>query len=299
MKSFFRLLILLIFMTSTPLFSQEYVDTKKSEHKVLYVVTKNDGSQYVGYIISQDAREVLIETKSIGQLIIPKHEIRQIKELGDNDKLAGDEVILEDEFISRYFYSSNGFPLKKGEGYVLWSLWGPNLQYGATDRLGLGLATSWIGVPIAFTGKYTFPIGENINGAVGAVFATGSWAALDFGLFLPYTSITFGEPLNNVTLSAGYTGVAYLSEDFLDGSFVCSIAGRTSITPKLALVLDSYIVPSVDLGGGDRTVFAAIIPGIRIKTGDAKAFQFGFAGVYFDGEVAPLPIPMLKWFRKL
>jgi hypothetical protein len=42
-----------------------------------------------------------------------------------------------------------------------------------------------------------------------------------------------------------------------------------------------------------------LVPGLRLQTRQNSAFQFGFAGAIYDGEVAPLPIPMLQWFRKL
>ena len=48
-----------------------------------------------------------------------------------------------------------------------------------------------------------------------------------------------------------------------------------------------------------QSIFALIIPGVRLQTNDDKAFQIGFAGAYFDGDVVPLPIPMVTWFRRL
>ena len=38
----------------------------------LFLVTKNDGGEYIGEIISDDGREILMVTKSIGKLFINK-----------------------------------------------------------------------------------------------------------------------------------------------------------------------------------------------------------------------------------
>jgi hypothetical protein len=42
-----------------------------------------------------------------------------------------------------------------------------------------------------------------------------------------------------------------------------------------------------------------LVPGIRWHTSPNNAFQFGFTGAYYDGEFAPVPIPMVQWFRKI
>ena len=44
------------------------------------VIVMNDGAEYVGKIITQDDREVSIITKNLGQIAIPKYQIKEIKE---------------------------------------------------------------------------------------------------------------------------------------------------------------------------------------------------------------------------
>ena len=38
-----------------------------------------------------------------------------------------------------------------------------------------------------------------------------------------------------------------------------------------------------------------ITPGFRFQQEKGKAFQIGFAGIFADGDFAP--IPMIQWFR--
>ena len=50
----------------------------QDQDTTLRVVTKHDGTEYIGVIISDDGREVLIETKALGKIYIPKSDIRSI-----------------------------------------------------------------------------------------------------------------------------------------------------------------------------------------------------------------------------
>jgi hypothetical protein len=45
--------------------------------------------------------------------------------------------------------------------------------------------------------------------------------------------------------------------------------------------------------------FALFIPGLRWHQSEKKAFQFGFTGVVYDGEMWQIPIPMVQWYRTL
>jgi hypothetical protein len=51
--------------------AQNAADTASVQHKVI----KQNGIAFVGKILSQDAREILMETKEIGLVYIPKHEV--------------------------------------------------------------------------------------------------------------------------------------------------------------------------------------------------------------------------------
>jgi len=59
----------------------------------------------------------------------------------------------------------------------------------------------------------------------------------------------------------------------------------------------SFVGDSFILAGESPLVI--IIPGLRFSRSERKAFQFGFAGIIFEGEAIPFPIPMLSWFLKI
>lgn len=303
----------------------------------IYVVIKNDGTKFVGEILSRDAREILIRTETIGDVYVPKHEIREIKPV-EGKLLRMKSLVDEELFATRYFITTNGLPIKKGENYMMWNLYGPDFQFGIAENFGVGVMTSWIAIPILANAKYSLRLNDKTSLALGAIAGTGSYALPEFGLLLPFASLTLGNRFNNLTLSSGYGWVFYQEStynpfsstdekwNFHEGRFLISIAGMTKITPKLSLVFDSFIMPRgpykesyewIDNGTYDkdngiwiqnwqkvttreRTPNVAILlPGLRWQLDADRAFQFGFTGVNFDNEFIPYPIPMVQWFRRL
>ena len=57
MKVFYTILILIFGLGITNSYSQVLSDSNKTEKKY-YLVVKNDGSEYYGYIIKDDGREI-------------------------------------------------------------------------------------------------------------------------------------------------------------------------------------------------------------------------------------------------
>jgi hypothetical protein len=251
----------------------------------IYVIVKNDGSRYVGNILSSDAREVHIRTSGLGDIIIPKHEIQSITEFK-----TGDDKYKE-VFATRYFLTTNGLPILKGDSYIQWTLLGPDLHFGVHDNFSVGLMTSWIGVPVIGSVKYTGALGSKTTYGIGFLAGTSLWSPGDFVLFLPYSALTFGDQSANISFSAGL-GFAKLEED--SGSqFLFSVGALKKITRSGTLVFDSLII-SVD----DELV-VVLVPGVRLQTKERSAFQFGFPGIFFSGDTDAVGFPMISWFRKL
>ncbi len=289
--------IIILAVLSILFFSSNYavaqVDTTKIAISKIYVIKIYDGGEFIGKIISQDAKEVLIETNDRGQIFIPLHQIQLMKEVKSNEISASGVYIPEQEFATRYFITTNGFPLEKGEGYIIWNLYGPDLQFGVSENVSVGIMTSWTGMPIIGSVKYSTKLNEKTSLGIGTLLGTGSWTAPDFGLALPFAAITFGDKRSNISISGGY-GVVWSGGDSY-GDFLFSIAGITKISKKVSLVFDSFIISNI---GSSNTGFALLIPGIRIQQESDRAFQIGFAGLAVEGEFIPSPIPMIQWFRK-
>ncbi|MDA3931035.1 MAG: hypothetical protein PF541_18960 [Prolixibacteraceae bacterium] len=243
------------FLLSFNSFAQPNTLISRDKPNTLYVIEKQNGVKFIGKIISQDAREVLLETENFGNIYIPKHVIKEIQSILPEN---GNNYVTDDIFASRYFITTNGLPLKKGENYILWNTYGPDFQFGLADNLGIGIMTTWLAMPIIGTLKYSIPLGENKSMALGLLAGTGSWQLPELGLILPFTAFTYGNRINNINLSVGYGLMFYEgskeemgpnrypisnSINETEGRFLISIAGMKKINDKLSLVFDSFISP--------------------------------------------------------
>lgn len=317
-------------------FAQSKINILSDMKDQLYLIETQDGVKFIGKVISLDDRELLIDTEDLGRVYVPKHLLRQITPILQKT----DEHFLTDElFATRYFITTNGLPIKKGENYIQWNLYGPDFQFGVADNFGVGVMTSWVAIPIIATAKYSISLGKNTSMALGMLAGTGSWAFPEFGGFLPYVSLTIGDRRNNLTLSNGFGWLFYENEWYNpttqlfetkkenEGRYLFSIAGMAKISEKFSLVFDSFIAPwgpyitvyeyqytdhfdpvtgvyintstTVKESTERSPNLALLLPGIRWQLDADRAFQFGFTGLYFDNEFIPAPIPMVQWYRRL
>ncbi len=313
--SIFRILFLIVFFFSIiSIFGQNNQDTLRE--KGIYIITKNDGVTYVGEIVYDNAREVFIKTKKTGDLIIPKYEIKSIIKASESEINEEGELEQSEVFATRYFITTNAIPINKGDSYILWNLYGPDFQFGLGKNVGIGVMSTWVGMPIIGTLKYSFSKNEKLHYGFGLLAGTGSWALPEWGIALPFGILTFGDRKNNINFSAGYGAIIERGKS--DGRFLFSVAGFSKIGKKISIVLDSFIMSAGNYfneqetyynpsTGFNETItvrkrkagFALIIPGVRWQLEPNKAFQFGFAGLMVNGEAVPAPIPMIQWFRKL
>lgn len=267
--------------------AQQVTDTTRVIMTGIHVITTQDGGEFVGRIVSDDGREVIIETENLGRVIIPKYQIKEMRRQGVERQVdLGNHA-----FATRYFLTTNGLSVPRGASYIQWNTYGPNFQFGISERLGIGIITSWFGVPLIGNLKYSFELDESTHVALGTLLGTGSWTAPDFGIALPFGAITLGNRRNNLTLSAGYGTVWESGRG--EGNALFALGGMTQVGSTVSLVFDSIVMPTVDDGMG----FALIIPGVRFQDKRDQAFQFGFVGFIVDGEVAPAPFPMVQWYR--
>jgi hypothetical protein len=273
----------LVFLIITVAVNGQVDERKRS------LVTKNDGTEYIGIILQQDAREILLLTESIGEVFIPRHEIKSIEELKEEDYQGG-KYLGENMFATRYFLTTNGLPMKKGDSYAIVQLVGAEYQLAVVENLTIGGMTSWIGVPIIGTAKYAFRLANNLNASIGLLAGTGSWTAWGSYGLLPFGTMTLGNNKLNLNLSAGYLKIG--TEDASTSAPLFSIAGLARLSDKVSFVGDSFIYAKDE-------VVAIVVPGLRFDRKNGGAFQFGFGGAILNGDIIPVPIPILSWFVKI
>ena len=117
-------LIILIFLAFQIAAQTSSENEEKKENLVLII--KNSGGEYIGEIVSDDGREILLITKTIGKIYINKSEISSISKVYENIvSNKNGEFRASGPFTTRYYFTNNALPIKKNENYALIHIYGP------------------------------------------------------------------------------------------------------------------------------------------------------------------------------
>ncbi|NOQ75793.1 MAG: hypothetical protein GQ574_27560 [Crocinitomix sp.] len=241
-----------------------FADSSNTEQ--LYVIKRHDGVEYIGKILIDNARELLIETENLGQIYLPKSEIKSITRIINKKDIINGEYQQDGPFTTRYTFTTNALPIKKGENYAMINLYGPEVHFAMSDKFSLGVMSSWIVSPMLLAGKYTINTkNEKINFSLGTLMGTSGYLNNFRGYGgLHFANVTFGSRMNNVTLAGGYAYLqpgsknrldaegTYYSEDQYFYSYeritsplikgpIFSIAGITKVGARASFVFDSMI----------------------------------------------------------
>jgi hypothetical protein len=210
MKKFLPLFVLLLVAITFSGFAQ---DTSDKKDTALYVIKTVNGAEYLGHVLSDDGRELFIETNTIGKLYLHKNEVVSMQKVVNKQDVqekieAGNyqkPKAPEDIFTTRYIFTTNALPISKGANYGMTNIHGPEIHFSVTDRLNVGIMTSWIGSPLILAAKYTFKKSESkLNFALGTLLGTSGFLYQGRGYMgLHWGTVTFGDRENNISLSAG------------------------------------------------------------------------------------------------
>lgn len=261
---FIALLLLLFSVTSVSAQTDSLISQTQDTEKQLYLIVKINQVEYIGYILQDDGREVLIETEKLGKIYIPKSDIRLIEPIKDERSVVRGDYFADGPFTTRYAFTTNAFPLKKGTNYGRLNLYGPEAHFGLSDKFSMGIMSSWFVSPFVLSAKYSFDSKKpNQAFSVGTLMGNSgylnnmkTWGGLHYGTY------TLGTPKKNLSISAGVAylfpgfttdqpepGIYYTSEDYyasyrekdvepLVGGIV-SVAGIVKVGPKASFVFDS------------------------------------------------------------
>ena len=181
-------------------------DIDSIDSKKLVLITKNDGGEFIGEIISDDGREILLMTTTIGKIYINKSDISEITLVDEKStNIIGGEFRAEGPFTTRYFFTNNSLPIKKKEHYAMIQLYGPEFHFSLSDKLSLGVMASWIASPIAIASKLCLYSKNNTHISIGNIVGNSGYLFQGkvFG-GLHWLTITKGDRMKNFSFSAGY-----------------------------------------------------------------------------------------------
>lgn len=232
-----------------------------------YVITRHDGVEYIGKILNDDSHEILMETKTLGKVYIPKYEIKSIIEIEEERSIIYNEYQPSGPFTTRYSFTTNALPIKKGENYGMLNLYGPEAHLALTNSLNIGIMASWIASPVILAAKYSFITRvSKVNFSFGTLLGTSGYLNSFKGYGgLHWLNITLGNRKNNFTFSGGYaylqTGImnsepapgVYTEDEYFEAQEqtsrllkmshgpVFSVAGIFKIGAKTSFVFDSMV----------------------------------------------------------
>jgi len=292
------------------------------------LVTKHDGGQYTGILLSDDGREILLDTKEIGKIYIPKHLIKSIEELSANQNVISDSTPknqqntndandFPDEYNYRNFMSTkyiqgdNAFPLRKGETFLKFMPLGMEGQVYLRENWSIGAMTSYIGAPIGVRSKLSFPMKDSNYFSLDVIYGSmmfgslyGSGIGTGGGAFS--AGFTFGNRSTNFTVK---TGFVFLHEEVQTGWWdqvnwvwnqgptivygypagYASFSGMTEINARSQLVFDLFA------GAGTGGTIVATGAAFRFGPKPRHRFQLGLSLVITDGFFIPVPIPNISY----
>lgn len=176
----------------------------------LVSIETTDGNEFLGEIIKEDSTSIVLKTRKLGEITISKSDIKTRQDV-EIQQIKEGKFWFPNPQSSRYFWSPNGYGLKKGEGYYqnIWVLWN-QFSYGLSDNFSVGGGVIPLflfgggATPIFGTAKFSIPIvKDKVNIGGGAIVGT-VLGAEETGFGILYGLSTFGTPDNNITLGLGY-----------------------------------------------------------------------------------------------
>ncbi len=255
----FILIILLIYL---PMIASAQNQNDSTEE---YMVRTKDGNEFRGHMVSEDNDKIILRTKNMGEITINKSDIKEIESIKEG-QIRGDEVWLENPQATRYFFSPNGYGLKRGEGYYqnVWVLWN-QVAVGVTDNFSLGggmiplFLFAGTSTPVWLTPKLSIPVSRDkfnlgAGGLIGTVLGEDNGS---FGIL--YGIATLGSRDKNVSFGMGY---GYAGGDWAT-SPLFNINGMFRISRQTYLLTENYVVGiEGDLNGvislGGRSMIGSV-----------------------------------------
>jgi hypothetical protein len=199
-----KLLFILFILFTLPLSAQN----ETQEEDSMVVVTLTNSETRIGTILSDDGREILLMTKDIGKIYIRKENIKSIVPYDPkNFKIVDGEFRDVGPFTTRYHFTTNSLPIKKGENYAMINLYGPEVHFALSDRFSLGVMSTWTASPFVLAAKFTIPTkNPKLNFGLGTLAGTSGYLNTFRGFGgLHWGMVTYGDRMNNITFSAGFS----------------------------------------------------------------------------------------------
>ena len=202
--------LLVVFMSLCLTLGVQAQETEPTDTN-LYLVQKTDGAEFYGYILKDDGREILLKTLNIGKIYINKSDIASIKVADKNVKIIDGSGVYSEfrdqgPFTTRYYFTTNAFPIEEKGSYAMIHLWGPEIHFGITEKFSVGVMSSWIASPIGVAAKYNLVSNDDFGLAAGTIVGSSGYLLNAQGFFgMHWLTASKGNRMKNISFSAGYS----------------------------------------------------------------------------------------------
>lgn len=269
----------IVFLFFYLLISSFFTQAQTPTDTVLVNIETKDGNEFIGHIIQQDSAKIVLKTETLGEISIFKANIKRQKKI-EVQQIKEGKLWFANPQSTRYFWSPNGYGLKKGEGYYqnIWVLWN-QFSYGVTDyfSVGAGIIPTFLfaaPTPVFATMKFSIPVKKdkfNIAGGAIAGYVLGEEGA---GLGIFYGLATYGSPDSNVSLGMGY---GFAGGEWAE-SPMFNINGMFRVSSRGYVITENYIFT----GFGETAVLVSLGGRSIIKK---VALDYGLFIPYADGSI--------------
>ncbi len=229
------------------LFVATFSNAQNQSDTILVKIETTDGNEYIGQVISDDSTKTVLKTEKLGEITILKADIKNTESV-QVQQIKDGKLWFENPQSTRYFWSPNGYGLKKGEGYYqnIWVLWN-QFSYGLTDYFSIGAGIIPIFLfgaptPVFITPKFSIPIKKDkFNIGAGAIVGTVlGEEGTGFGIL--YSNATFGSRDANVSIGAG----AMFAGGEWAPSPLINFSGMFRVTNRGYFITENYLVSDGD-----------------------------------------------------
>ncbi len=234
----------LLFLASLIIHYQSGYGMEQPDTIRVFRIETKDNNLFTGQIIHEDSMQIVLKSENLGEITIPRHEIKSMREVESAQKV-GETYWLPNPQATRYFWAPNGYGLEKGELWYqnIWIMYN-QLSYGFSDYFscGAGMVPMFLfggtATPVWLVPKISLPIVENkFNLGAGALLATvlGEDAG-SFGLL--YGTATLGSRDKNVSIGMAY---GFIEDNWADVP-VINLAGMVRTGPRGYFITENYII---------------------------------------------------------
>jgi hypothetical protein len=261
-----------------------------------YQITLKDGSVFTGKIVSITDSEIIIQSRTIGELRLKKENIKTMAPISSIDeKRSG--VWFPNPNPSRYLLGTSAIPMEKNTGYYqnTWIFFN-SFAYAFTNNFSVSGGFEIFSLlakgdgPYAFyiNPKVSFKVGDNFYAGGSVLYANTIKTVDEFGGLGTLNFFgTYGNKNNNITGALGW--------GWADGEFsskpLITISGMVRVSKRIALVSENWISPGI---GSDGSYYGIFSYGIRFL-GEKTAIDLAFVNNKDIAEGLAIGFPWLDF----